>query len=101
MREMSARKPAEANRVADEDLSPGIRGLLMNLRIDLEPYGWSVHAERSGKHVSFEFRNPLSPLWSGCVFDPTRPISEIRNDLAVHVGEQPEFARTRLAVGPR
>jgi hypothetical protein len=99
--EMSAPKPIKGVRVADDDLSEAIRALLMYLRNDLEPYGWSIHAEQFGKQLSFEFRNPLSPVSTGLMFDPSRSISDIRDELTERLSEEPEFAHTKKATPPR
>src|SRR5437867_8402727 len=98
---MSTSKPVKAIRVADEDLSPSIRRLLIDVRNDVEPSGWSVHVEQSGKWLSFEFRNPLSPVATGMVFDPSRPILDIKGELTEHLAAEPEFAHTKLATPPR
>src|SRR6266516_3760279 len=50
-------------RLADEDLSESLHELLAEVRAELGPYGWSVYAEQLGKQLSFEFRNPLSPVY--------------------------------------
>jgi len=94
-------KGARAVKVADEDLNPELLGLLRGVRDELEPYGWSVHIEKSGRHMSVEFRNPLSPVSTGMVFDPSQPVSEVKQELAVHVSDEPEFAHTKLALAPR
>jgi hypothetical protein len=98
---MSAPKPARGVRLADENLSTHIRGLLTKVRNDLGPYGWSVYVDQRGKQLSFEFRNPLSPVSTGMVFDPSRSIADIRKELAEHLNGEPEFAHTKLATPPR
>jgi hypothetical protein len=98
---MTAPKTVKGVRLADEDLSETIRGLLTEVRNELGPYGWSVHAEQRGKQLSFEFRNPLSPVSSGLIFDPQRSISDIRDELIENLAEEPEFAHTKLAMPPR
>ena len=98
---VNAPKAVKGIRVADEDLRAGIRGLLTYVRNDLGPFGWSVHVERFGKQLSFEFRNPLSPVSTGMMFDPGRRLSDIKQELTVHLSEEPEFAHTKMAAPPR
>ena len=98
---MNTLKRASAVRVVDEDLNPGIRRLLFGVRKELEPFGWRVHIERSGKQLSFEFRNPLSPVSTGMLFDPGRPLKDINEELIQHVSAEAEFARTKMARPPR
>jgi len=87
-------------RVLDRDLSPGIRTLLRELRKDLDRYGWRVYVENSGKQFSIEFRNPLSPLVSGVVFDRGRQVSDIRDEIIAHIRDEPEFNQTRVTPLP-
>jgi hypothetical protein len=98
---MTVPKTVKGIRLADEDLSESLLGLLTEVRAELGPYGWSVYAEQYGKQLSFEFRNPLSPVSRGMVFDPQRSISDIRNELTENLAEEPEFAHTKLAMPPR
>ena len=97
----SAPKPVKRRRIADNALSTGIRRLLIEARNDLAPHGWSVHVEGAGKNMSFEFRNPLSPVWIGMHFDADRTPSEVKKELDEHIKSEPEFARTKLANPPR
>jgi hypothetical protein len=98
---MTAPQTVKGVRLADEDLSESLLGFLMEVRAELGPYGWSIYAEQYGTQLSFEFRNPLSPVSRGMVFDPQRSISDIRNELTDNLAEEPEFAHTKLAVRPR
>jgi hypothetical protein len=98
---MTAPKTVKGVRLADEELSESLLGLLTEVRAELGPYGWSVYAEQYGTQLSFEFRNPLSPVSRGMVFDPQRSISDIRNELTDNLAEEPEFAHTKLAMPPR
>lgn len=97
----SALKPVKRRRIADDALSTDIRRLLIEARNDLAPYGWSVHVEEAGKTLSFEFRNPLSPVSTGMHFDADRTPSEVKKELDEHFESEPEFARTKLANPPR
>ncbi len=98
---MTMPKAVRGVRLADEDLSAGIRGLLTVVRKEFGPYGWSVYVEQRGRQLSFEFRNPLSPVSTGMMFDPRRSITDIRDELTKHISEEPEFAHTKLAKPPR
>lgn len=97
----TARQRRKPTRVLEKDLSPAIRRLLGAIRKDLQPHGWTVDVQKSGEHLSFEFRNPLSPVRSGLVFNPGRPTSELKRDLETHISEEPEFAHTKMARPPR
>ena len=89
-------------RVRREDsLAPSTRKLLTHLRKELGPHGWSIYVERRSKQLSFEFRNPLSPVASGWGFDPDRPTPELRAELAEFLKGESEFARTKMASPPR
>jgi hypothetical protein len=57
--------------------------------------------EQSGRQLSFEFRNPLSPVSNGMMFERSRSISDIKRQLAEGIREEPEFARTKMATPPR
>ncbi len=95
-------KPVKRRRIADDALSSGIRRfLLIDVRNDLAPYGWSVHVEGARRNLSFEFRNPLSPVSTGMHFDADRTPSEVKKELDEHFESEPEFARTKLANPPR
>src|SRR5579864_6722398 len=95
-------RPAKRRRVPEKALSADTLDLLTELRTDLGPYGWTVHVEGSrGKNLSFEFRNPLSPVYSGIHFDSGRPHSEVRDQVLEQLNAQPEFARTKMAKPPR
>ncbi len=99
---MSTPKTVRGVRLADEDLSQSLLGLLTEVRAELGPYGWTVYAEQYGKQLSFEFRNPLSPVSTGMmIFDPQRSIADIRSELTENLAEEPEFAHTKLATPPR
>jgi hypothetical protein len=87
--------------LADEDLDPAIRRLIEDFRATLGPYGWIVHAEKVGEDLSFQFDNPLSGMSTGTHFQPNRTPAEIRQQLEGSMLEDPEFARTQLAVPPR
>lgn len=93
--------PVKAIDLADEDLNPGIRGLLDEYRARLGPYGWTVHAYEIGENLGFQFENPLSGLSSGMQFEPRRALDQIRQQLEDSVQGDPEFARTQLAIPPR
>jgi hypothetical protein len=95
-----AKKARKPTRVADAKLSPVVRRLLAGVRKDVEPHGWSVHVEKSGTNLFFEFRNPLSPVWTGIGFDPDQPIAELRADIEYHMSAEPEFERTKKARPP-
>lgn len=92
--------PVRPIKLADEDLDPEIRGVLEEFRDRLAPYGWIVRAEKVGEDLSFQFDNPLSGMSTGIGFQPRRPIAQIRQQLQDGVLEDPEFARTQLAVPP-
>jgi hypothetical protein len=93
-------KRRDSNRVRVRDLSPGVRALIRELRKDLGPHGWNIYAQRTGKGFSVEFRNPLSPLATGIVFDHDDGLSDLTDQLLKHVKDEPEFDRTRLAQAP-
>jgi hypothetical protein len=93
--------PARPIELADEDLDPEIRGVLEEFRDNLAPYGWTVRAEKVGEDLSFQFDNPLSGMSTGMHFQPNRTPAEIRQQLEDSMLEDPEFARTQLAVPPR
>jgi hypothetical protein len=97
---MTGLTPVRAIKLADEDLDPGIRGLLEEHRASLGPYGWQVHAEKVGDNLNIQFENPLSGTSSGMGFDPRRPLAQIRQQLEDGVQSDPEFARTQLAIPP-
>ena len=97
----SARQRRKPTRVSDDDLSPGIRRLLRGIRKDVEPAGWSVQVEKHAQDLSFVFTNPLSPVHTGWIFDPHRPTSELKRELAEHIAAEPEFARTKKATPPQ
>jgi hypothetical protein len=92
--------PVRPVKLADEDLDPGIRGVLEGSRAKLGPHGWKIHAEKVGESVNFQFENPLSGLSAGRQFDPKRPLTEIKQEIDESVQGDPEFARTQLAVAP-
>lgn len=94
------RKGAKGTRVADDSLSVGIQELLTEVRSELGSFGWTIHVERRGKRLTFEFRNPLSPLWTGWTFDEDRPLSELREELTEQLTD-PELVRTKSASPPR
>ena len=98
---MTTPKAVMGIRLADEDLTASIRRLLTGVRNEFGPYGWSVYVEQRGKQLSFEFRNPLSPVSTGMMFDPRLSISQVRDQPAEHVSAEPEFAHTKLAKPPR
>jgi len=98
---MTGLKPVRPIKLADDELDPGIRGLLEEHRASLGPYGWTIHAEKIGNHMSFQFDNPMSGTSSGMGFEPWRPLAQIREQLEDSVQSDPEFARTQLAVPPR
>ncbi len=97
---MAGLTPVRPIRVANEDLDPGIRGLLEDFRARLGPHGWKVHVESIGDRLSFQFDNPLSGTSSGMQFERLRPLAEIKQQLEDGLQEDPEFARTQLAVAP-
>ena len=96
----SAKKPVKPHRVPDTRLSPAVRRFLTTVRKDVEPFGWSVHVEKSGNDMRLEFRNPLSPVWEGIGFDPNQPLPALLAELKYQMDLQPEFARTRTARPP-
>lgn len=98
---MTGLTPVRPITLADEELDPGIRGLLEEHRANLAPYGWKVHAYKVGENLGFQFDNPLSGLSAGMQFEPRRPIAQIRQQLEDSIQGDPEFARTQLAVPPR
>ena len=89
-----------APRIRDADLSPGVRGLVRDARRDLSPYGWRVYVEQSGRHQSILFTNPLSPVSTGLVVDPARPLSALQDELSVHMRQELEFKQTKRALPP-
>jgi hypothetical protein len=93
--------PVRPINLADGDLDPAIRRLIQDLRAKLGPYGWILHAKKVGQDLSFQFDNPLSGMSTGMHFQPNRPPAEIRQQLEDSMLEDPEFARTQLAVPPR
>jgi hypothetical protein len=86
--------------VSDDSLRPSIRRLLTKVRSELDPYGWRIHVERRGKQLSFEFRNPLSPIATGWIFDPDRPALQLGQELTEQLNAESEFARTKTASAP-
>ncbi|HEV2217304.1 MAG TPA: hypothetical protein VGV88_06995 [Candidatus Dormibacteraeota bacterium] len=96
----NAKKPLKSHRVPDTRLSPAVRRFLAIVRKDLEPFGWSVHVQKSGKDMRLEFRNPLSPVASGIGFDPSQPVPAMMAELREQMEAEPEFARTRTARAP-
>jgi len=84
---MTGLKPVRPIKLADDELDPGIRGLLEEHRASLGPYGWTIHAEKIGDHMSFQFDNPMSGTSSGMGFEPWRPLAEICRNL-VRLAEQ-------------
>lgn len=98
---MSEPRSVRGVKVADDDLDPGIREVLEETRAAFGPYGWTVHAERHGNTLSFEFSNPLSTMASGIHFDSHRSPIEVRKELDEHMSSEPEFAQTRLVEPPR
>jgi hypothetical protein len=95
-----AKKAQKATRVSDAKLSPAVRRFLTIVRKEVEPDGWSVHVEKAGKNLSLEFRNPLSPVWTGISFDPDQPLAAMRADIEYHMSAEPEFARMKKAPPP-
>jgi hypothetical protein len=93
--------PVRPITLADEDLDPGIRGLLEDYRARLGPHGWKVHVEKVGDYLSFQFDNPLSAISKGMQFERRRSLAQIKHQLDEGIHEDPEFARTQLAVAPR
>jgi hypothetical protein len=98
---MAKLKPVRAVKVSDEDLDPQIREVLDEIRASLGRYGWTVHAERRGNNLSFEFSNPLSSMASGIGFQSDLTPAELRRHLAEQIDGEPEFARTQVAGPPR
>jgi hypothetical protein len=94
-------KGVRAVRVADEDLDPQIREVLDEMRASLGGFGWTVHAERRGNDLSFEFTNPLSSMASGIGFESNLTPTDLRRYLAERINEEPEFARTQVVDPPR
>jgi hypothetical protein len=92
---------AKFTKVADDDLDPGIREALDEMRTALGAHGWAVHAERGGEHMSFEFTNPLSTMATGMVFQSDLDPAELRGRLAELMRDEPEFAQTQLIDPPR
>src|SRR6202035_5412527 len=93
--------PVRPIKLADQDVDPGIRGLLEEHRASLGPYGWQIHAEKVGDHLNIQFENPLSGTSSGIGFHPGQSLAQIRQQLEDGVQGDPEFARTQLAIPPR
>lgn len=91
----------KGTRVPDDSLPMGIQDLLAEARGDLGSFGWTIHVERRGKALTFEFRNPLSPVWSGWNFDEDRPVAQLEEDLRGHLNAEPEFLRTKAGTPPR
>jgi hypothetical protein len=99
---VSKHKAIKSRKVADDDLEPGIRRVLDEIRAAFEPDGWKVHVERpASQNLSFEFRNPLSPIATGMVFKSDLPPAELRQRLDEHVQEEPEFAHMKRFDPPR
>lgn len=98
---MAKVKPVRAVKVADEDLDPKIRAVLDEMRASLGGFGWTVHAERRGNNLSFEFTNPLSSMAFGIGFQSDLTPAELRRYLAEQMKDEPEFAQTQLVDPPR
>lgn len=93
-------KAVKAVKISDNLLDLPIRQVLDEARTAFEPYGWTIHAEKIGTHLSFEFNNPLSPVETGFVFESGLTPAEIKEQLKEHTAD-PEFARVNSAPPPR
>jgi hypothetical protein len=98
---MAKSKPNRGAKAADEDLDPQVREVLDEMRASLGGFGWTVHIERRGSNLSFEFTNPLSSTASSIGFQSDLTLNELRHFLAERMNEDPEFARTQSVEPPR
>jgi hypothetical protein len=93
--------PTRAVKVKDRELDPVIREVLREVRRSLAPHGWRVTVERAGKNLSFEFRNPLSPILLGLGLGPKPERGELRQRLQRFLKDEEEFSRVQSARPPR
>jgi hypothetical protein len=93
--------PTRAVKVKDRELDPAIREVLREARRSLAPYGWRVTVERAGKSLSFEFRNPLSPILLGLGLGANPERGELRQTLQRFLKDEDEFSRVQSARPPR
>jgi len=95
------RLPTRAVKVKDSDLDPAILEVLREVRRSFEPYGWRVTVERAGKSLSFQFRNPLSPVLLGLGLGPKPEREELRQRLQRFLRDEDEFSKVQSARPPR